>query len=33
VGAYDKRWKAEKSMVELKKKEGLEGIILGYEKP
>lgn len=33
VGAYDKRWKAEKSMVELKKKEGLEGIILDYEKP
>ncbi len=33
VGAFEKRRQAEKSLGNLKNKEGLEGIILGYEEP
>lgn len=33
VGAYADRWMAEKGAGDLKKKEGLEGLIVAYEKP
>ena len=33
VGAFSDRWQAEKSVGELKKKEGLEGLIVAYEAP
>ena len=33
VGAYADRWMAEKGAGDLRKREGLEGIIVAYEKP